>query len=92
MSDSPPPYLASILKAQLIVEKAKLVNSKMKKAKKNSATPAATKASTKKAVAKSKKAVNKEIIEDGQEEGQELDKENADSSDGVKYVLLSIFS
>ena len=84
MTDSPPPSLGSILKAQLIIEKARLANSKVKKVKRNSATPATTKAA-------SKKAVNKEAqkIEGGEEEGQELDKENVDS-DSIKYVLLSI--
>ena len=39
MTDSPPPSPASILRAQLIVEKAKLANAKAKKAKKKLSNP-----------------------------------------------------
>ena len=39
MTDSPPPSPASILRAQLIVEKAKLANAKAKKAKKKLGNP-----------------------------------------------------
>ena len=75
MTDSPPPSPASIFRAQLIVEKAKLANAKAKKGKKNSTNPATTKVATKKAAApRSKKAVNKERVEDGQEEAQDSDK------------------
>jgi hypothetical protein len=75
MTDSPPPSPGSIFKAQLIVEEARLANSKVKKGKKNSAILATAKPATKKAV--------------GHEEGQELDKENVDL-DGIKYILLYI--
>ena len=87
MADSPPPSPASILKAQLIVEEAKLANLKLKKAKKNSTMPA-----------KFKRGVKKERVEDSQEGDQESDKENAESSDGIKSTynfskieLLSYF-
>ncbi|KAF8809354.1 hypothetical protein BYT27DRAFT_7337378 [Phlegmacium glaucopus] len=86
MADSPPPSPASILKAQLIVENAKLASSKAKKAKKASAILAPTKTMAKKASSKSKKTVNKERMNGGQEEGQESDKENADSSDGINWL------
>src|SRR5271168_309273 len=86
MTDSPPPSPASILRAQLIVEKAKLANAKAKKAKKNSATPATTKVTTKKAAAaRSKKAVNKERVEDGQEAVYPLSKYS-------KTISLSMLS
>ena len=86
MTDSPPPSPASILRAQLIVEKAKLPNAKAKKAKKNSATPATTKVATKKAAAaRSKKAVNKERVEDGQEAVYPLSKYS-------KTISLSMLS
>ena len=39
MTDSPPPSPASILRAQFIVEKAKLTNAKAKKAKKKLGNP-----------------------------------------------------
>ena len=84
MIDSPPPSPASILKAQLIVKKAKLANSKVKKAKKNSTAAQPKKVGP----ARSKNAVNKGRVEDGQEDS---DKENADSSDGIKYVILPVF-
>lgn len=90
MINSPPPSPASILKAQLIVEKAKLANSKVKKAKtqKNSPTLAQPK-NLKVGPARSwaKKAVNKGRVEDGQGDS---DKENADSSDRIKYILLPV--
>ena len=86
MTDSPPPSPASILRAQLIVEKAKLANAKAKKAKKNSANPATTKVATKKAAAaRSKKAVNKERVEDGQEAVYPLSKYS-------KTISLSMLS
>ena len=71
-----------LLKAQLLVEKAKL------KKNKDTATSAPAKAPAKKAApTKSKKtAAKEEAKEDGLDEGQESDKENGDSSEGITNV------
>ena len=82
MVDSPPPSPVSLLKAQLLVEKAKLANSKAKKRK---AATAATTAPTKSTTAPRSKKPKKEPHHDNPE-GQYSDKENAEPSDGIKYV------